>query len=181
MALAASDKGLILTTLPGREKQGVTGPVRPAAGLEPPEGVRSILDSAEVALVDYYAFWPGHPGERIAALWAGILALPIDLDGLTAFTRKVLGLLRQVPPGGAVSYGVLAARAGSPRAARAVGTVMARNPLPIVVPCHRVVTAAGGLGGFSGGTRQEALALKQALLRYEGWTAHERGITKPIS
>jgi len=69
--------------------------------------------------------------------------------------------LMKVPAGSTVTYGELAARAGSPGAARAVGNVMATNPMPLLVPCHRVV-ATDGLGGFTGG-----LAVKRALLRLE--------------
>jgi len=81
----------------------------------------------------------------------------------------VLERLRRIPPGEVATYGQLAARAGSLRAARAVGSVMAKNPLPIVLPCHRVIASDGTLGGFAGGTKEEALALKATLLRYEGW------------
>jgi methylated-DNA-[protein]-cysteine S-methyltransferase len=89
--------------------------------------------------------------------------LEVDL-GLArrAFSRQVLEELARVPYGEVTTYGVLAARAGKPRAARAVGTVMNRNPIPIVLPCHRVVGASGSLVGYGGG-----LARKQALLRLE--------------
>jgi len=135
-----------------------------------PAAVSALLDQVEEALKAYYAYWPECPGDRIFDLWEDILALPVDLEGLTAFTSRVLTCLRQVPPGQVISYGALAARAGSPNAARAVGAVMARNPVPIVLPCHRVIAADGSLGGFAGGSRGEALALKSRLLRYEGWT-----------
>jgi len=78
------------------------------------------------------------------------------------FARRVLQVLARVPYGQVITYGELARRAGHPRAARAVGRVMAENPLPIIWPCHRVVAAAGP-GGFSAG-----LELKRALLRIEG-------------
>ncbi|NQU05275.1 MAG: methylated-DNA--[protein]-cysteine S-methyltransferase [Calditrichaeota bacterium] len=71
--------------------------------------------------------------------------------------------LVEVPFGETISYGELAKRAGSPRAARAVGAAMARNPIPILVPCHRVITSSGKLGGFGGG-----LDMKRWLLRHEG-------------
>lgn len=189
MGLAASEKGLVLSTLPGRVEarepgaeagqgrgrypKGVTRPAgparRPAPEAEPPAKVAAVLDQAERALVDYYAHWPECPGRRILALWEEVRKLPVDLEGLTTFSRRVLEFLREVPPGVVVTYGELAARAGSPRAARAVGLVMARNPIPVVFPCHRVIASDGTLGGFSGGTREEALAFKESLLRYEGW------------
>ncbi|MDD3118215.1 MAG: MGMT family protein [Victivallales bacterium] len=90
-----------------------------------------------------------------------------DLSPLTPFQRRILSVLRrEVPAGQVVSYGRLAVLAGAPRAARAVGQVMHRNPLPLVFPCHRVVAAAGGIGGFQGGT-----GLKRRLLAAEGMTA----------
>jgi methylated-DNA-[protein]-cysteine S-methyltransferase len=89
--------------------------------------------------------------------------LELDLAGAPAFTRTVLGELARVPYGEVTTYGHLAARVGSPRAARAVGTVMNRNPIPIVLPCHRVVGASGSLVGYAGG-----LDRKDALLRLEG-------------
>ncbi len=87
--------------------------------------------------------------------------IPIDCPGGTRFTRRVLRAARAIPPGATMTYGALAGRAGSPRAARAVGQVMARNPVPLVVPCHRVV-ASGGAGGYAGG-----LAMKDRLLALE--------------
>jgi methylated-DNA-[protein]-cysteine S-methyltransferase len=89
--------------------------------------------------------------------------LPIDLDAVPGFHREVLGELRRVPYGQVTTYGTLAARAGRPRAARAVGTVMNRNPVPIVLPCHRVVGSTGKLVGYGGG-----LERKEFLLRLEG-------------
>jgi methylated-DNA-[protein]-cysteine S-methyltransferase len=89
--------------------------------------------------------------------------LPIDLQAVPGFHRDVLAELRRVPYGQVTTYGTLAARAGRPRAARAVGTVMNRNPLPIVLPCHRVVGSTGKLVGYGGG-----LERKEFLLRLEG-------------
>jgi len=89
--------------------------------------------------------------------------LPIDVALLADFNRRVLGELARVPYGEVVTYGELAARAARPRAARAVGTVMNRNPLPIVLPCHRVIGANGKLVGYAGG-----LERKEQLLRLEG-------------
>jgi len=94
--------------------------------------------------------------------------LPLDLAGLSPFAREVLAVLQQVPPGATVSYGELAARAGHPGAARAVGRVMAGNPLPLVVPCHRVVGANGALTGYSGAA---GVATKKWLLEFEKRTA----------
>jgi len=89
--------------------------------------------------------------------------LDVDLRLARDFGRTVLEELGRVPFGEVTTYGALAARAGKPRAARAVGTIMNRNPVPIVLPCHRVVGANGSLVGYAGG-----LERKQALLRLEG-------------
>jgi len=88
--------------------------------------------------------------------------VPADLSAATPFHRKALAALARVPYGRTVTYGQLAARAGRPRAARAVGQAMANNPLPLIFPCHRVVASGGGLGGFGGG-----LGLKRRLLALE--------------
>ncbi len=79
------------------------------------------------------------------------------------FARQVLDELARVPYGQTTTYGTLAGRVGAPRAARAVGTVMNRNPIPIVLPCHRVIGANGSLTGYGGG-----LDVKERLLRLEG-------------
>jgi methylated-DNA-[protein]-cysteine S-methyltransferase len=89
--------------------------------------------------------------------------LSIDLRGAAPFTAEVLDQLARVPYGQTATYGELASRVGHPRSARAVGTVMNRNPVPIVLPCHRVVGASGSLVGYGGG-----LDRKEQLLRLEG-------------
>ncbi len=90
----------------------------------------------------------------------------IELGNLSRFRRRVLRQCRRIPYGQTLTYGQLAAKAGSPGAARAVGNCMAANRFPLVVPCHRVVAAGGRLGAFSapGGTRT-----KRRLLMLEGW------------
>ena len=88
---------------------------------------------------------------------------PVDLFDLPPFFRRALLAARNIPYGQTKSYGWVAARAGSPAAARAAGQAMARNPIPLVVPCHRVLGAGGALTGFGGG-----LATKRALLELEG-------------
>ncbi len=92
-----------------------------------------------------------------------VFDLALDLRGLTPFGERVLRELARVPFGETATYSELAARAGNPRAARAVGTIMNRNPVPIVLPCHRIIGANGGLVGYGGG-----LERKQLLLRLEG-------------
>ena len=94
-----------------------------------------------------------------------LATIALDLSRCSPFFRRVYELTRAIPAGETVSYGELAARAGEPRAARAVGQAMARNPFPLIVPCHRVTAAHGGDGGFSafGG-----VGTKHRLLRIEG-------------
>ncbi len=88
---------------------------------------------------------------------------PLDLSAGTAFQRQVWEALRGIPRGQTRSYRQVAEAIGKPRAVRAVGGACGANPIPVLVPCHRVLAAGGGLGGFGGG-----LAWKQTLLAREG-------------
>lgn len=90
------------------------------------------------------------------------LDLPVDLSGVPAFSRRVLEACRQIPFGAVTTYAELAKELGCPRGARAVGQALARNPVPLVIPCHRVVGASGQLTGFAGG-----LDWKRNLLLHE--------------
>jgi len=112
---------------------------------------RDAVAAAEEQLAEYFA------GERRG------FELDVDTRPLQPFARRVLEELARVPFGETTTYGTLAARVEAPRAARAVGTVMNRNPIPIVLPCHRVVGANGSLTGYAGG-----LHVKERLLRHEG-------------
>ena len=87
----------------------------------------------------------------------------IDRSARSGFRGEVLNALEHVPFGSTVTYGQLAASAGRPKAARAVGSAMATNPIAIIVPCHRVLPSSGGVGQFGGGVRA-----KEWLLRREG-------------
>jgi methylated-DNA-[protein]-cysteine S-methyltransferase len=92
--------------------------------------------------------------------------LPLDWSLISGFNRQVLRELgRGVPYGTVVGYGDLAGRVGQPGGAQAVGAAMGANPLPVVVPCHRVVESDGGIGGFGGGleTKRKLLALEGVL------------------
>jgi methylated-DNA-[protein]-cysteine S-methyltransferase len=93
--------------------------------------------------------------------------LPLDLPPLEPSTLAVLAAIQQVPYGEVVTYGELAVRSGTGLPARAIGSIMGANPVPLIIPCHRVV-AADGLGGFSGGEPGEELATKRWLLENEG-------------
>lgn len=90
----------------------------------------------------------------------------VDFEGLTEFDCAVYEITRTVEPGSVLTYGDVAARLGSVGAAQAVGQSLGRNPLPIVVPCHRILAGDGGIGGFSAGggtlTKRELLALEHA-------------------
>ena len=85
--------------------------------------------------------------------------LPLDLRGREGFSRDILERLARVPYGEVTTYKSLAVEAGNPRAARAVGTIMNRNPIPIVLPCHRVVGSNGSLVGYGGGLERKRLLL----------------------
>ena len=90
-------------------------------------------------------------------------SLPLDWQLTRGFYRKVLRATARIPYGKTRSYTQMATKAGSPRAVRATGTALGSNPLPIVVPCHRVLRSGGALGGYGGG-----LEVKQTLLELEG-------------
>jgi methylated-DNA-[protein]-cysteine S-methyltransferase len=89
--------------------------------------------------------------------------LPLDWTLVGPFGRRVLGVTSRIPYGGVLSYGEVAADAGSPRASRATGNALGANPIPIVVPCHRVLRSGGSLGGYGGGPQR-----KRWLLELEG-------------
>jgi methylated-DNA-[protein]-cysteine S-methyltransferase len=126
IALAWSPRGLRLLRFTGPEPPDIEA-------CDPPAWVRGALNLLRRHLA----------GETV-----DLGSIPLDIGGSTPFMQRVLAALRTTHPGETLTYGQLARRAGSPGAARAVGQVMAKNPLPILIPCHRVV-AAGGPGGFS--------------------------------
>jgi methylated-DNA-[protein]-cysteine S-methyltransferase len=98
----------------------------------------------------------------------------LDLHNCSQFQRTVLMAEKTIPRGRVAAYSALAAHVGRPRAARAVGTALARNPFPIIIPCHRTVRSDGSLGGFGGG-----LDMKRALLDMEGVAFDGSGRVKP--
>ncbi|MBI4431090.1 MAG: methylated-DNA--[protein]-cysteine S-methyltransferase [Candidatus Omnitrophica bacterium] len=87
--------------------------------------------------------------------------IPLDIQG-TPFQKKVWAALRRIPPGKTLSYAEIARRIGSPKAFRAVGTACGKNPVALIVPCHRVVGSGKSLGGYAGGIR-----IKKQLLKHE--------------
>jgi len=102
--------------------------------------------------------------EQLLSYFDGVLktfTVPTDPEG-TPFQQKVWKTLREIPYGETISYRQLARISGNPRAARAVGGANGRNPIPIILPCHRVIASDGSLGGYSGGT-----GIKRILLAHE--------------
>ncbi|WP_134772357.1 methylated-DNA--[protein]-cysteine S-methyltransferase [Ornithinimicrobium flavum] len=146
-----SPMGLLRLTTDGEHLTGVwfedhrhgPGDVGPAAG---PGQVPAVLESAAHQLGEYFA------GERT------VFELPVATRG-TAFQERVWAALRTIPYGRTWSYRQLADAVGSPGAARAVGLANGRNPVSIVVPCHRVVGADGSITGYGGGVARKQLLL----------------------
>ncbi len=150
--IAATPKGLCAVLFGGKTRGALQAHLERMFPRETLEHNRERLRPHRKELEEYFA------GKRKR------FTAPIDLSAVrSSFRRKVLKTLKAVPYGKVTSYGQLAARAGSPGAARAVGTAMATNPLAVVIPCHRVIGAAGALGGYSGG-----LSTKIKLLLHEG-------------
>jgi methylated-DNA-[protein]-cysteine S-methyltransferase len=119
---------------------------------------RTARDSAALASI----------AEQLQAYFAGTrlrFDAPLDLDQLTPFQASVLQTARRIPPGSVWTYGRVARTLGKPQASRAVGQALGRNPVPIVIPCHRVIASDGSLGGYSGGGGLES---KRFLLQLEG-------------
>ena len=114
-----------------------------------------------------------HPAaEQLAAYFAGQLTdftVPVEMPGGSPFERAVWGEIAKIPYGEMVTYGAIATALGDPGAARAVGTACNRNPVPVIVPCHRVVGAGGKMVGFGGG-----LDRKRKLLELEARVALAR-------
>jgi methylated-DNA-[protein]-cysteine S-methyltransferase len=104
--------------------------------------------------------------QRISAIFAENTryAAPISLAGLTPFQQQVLEITAEIPLGQVRSYGFIARAIGKPQASRAVGSALAKNPLPFVIPCHRVIRSNGVLGAYSGG----GTTIKAHLLELEG-------------
>ncbi len=117
---------------------------------------------------------PGNIAERILGLYAGAKVnfdySLLNFAKLTEFSAKVLTQTGKIPRGKVATYSGLAQKIGSPKAARAVGTALANNPFPLVIPCHRVVRSDGSPGGFGGGIR-----MKKQLLAKEDVVSDEKG------
>jgi methylated-DNA-[protein]-cysteine S-methyltransferase len=157
LLLAATGEGLVNVVFHATDAVRDRSLERLAArlGTEPVEAPGSPLLAEAIRQVEAY-----FAGERHA------FELPLDWSLISGFNRQVLRELASgVPYGSVVGYGDLAGRVGQPGAAQAVGAAMGANPLPVVVPCHRVVESDGGIGGFGGGleTKRKLLALEGVL------------------
>ncbi|MBI2264390.1 MAG: methylated-DNA--[protein]-cysteine S-methyltransferase [Armatimonadetes bacterium] len=153
-ALAWSDHGVTHVQLPEETNRDTEERIMESTGLsaptQPPPSVRQAI-------------------ERIARYLAGnspdLSVIPIDTQEIPPFTASVYEAARKIPPGSTLTYGELARRIGKPRSARAVGQALARNPLALIVPCHRVLASDGRAGGFSA---YGGLEIKARLLEIEG-------------
>ena len=150
-AIAWSDDGITRFNLPG-PKDGATNRLGGATPADPPPHIAAVVDQA----TRYFS------GERI-----DFTPIELDLNGVDPFRRAIYDALRRVSFGETVTYGELAKRTGAnaPQAAQDVGVAMARNPVPLIIPCHRVLAAGGKLGGFSAPGRTET---KEKMLALEG-------------
>jgi len=152
--IAWGERGIVGVWLPETDERGTRARLlrrRPDA-LEsaPPPGVRAAIEKI-VALLS---------GER-----RDLGDVELDLEAVPAFHRRVYAVARMIPPGRTLTYGEVASKLGEPRRAREVGQALARNPFPIVVPCHRVLAAHGRSGGFSA---PGGVSTKLRLLEIEG-------------
>jgi methylated-DNA-[protein]-cysteine S-methyltransferase len=150
LLLAASGAGLLRLAFPEEDADGV---LRRLAARVSPRIVEAPaqLDRIRRELDEYFA------GRRRS------FELALDWSLVGPFGRRVLGAAAQIPYGGVRTYAQVAAEAGSPRGSRAAGNALGANPIPIVVPCHRVLRGSGALGGYAGG-----LERKRYLLELEG-------------
>lgn len=143
--IAATDRGVCL--------------VRTERLAPPPSAkARRLVEQARVELAEYLQ------GKRT------FFAVPVDLSRVPAFQRRVLEVARRIPFGEVRAYAWVAERIRHPRAVRAVGTALGRNPVPLIVPCHRVLRSDGGVGGYLFGTRvkDRLLALERSTPVLEG-------------
>ena len=157
-AVAWRGDTVVAVALPEADAEATARRIRrsvdgPAVAAEPPEPVAA-------AVRDVVALLEGEPVD--------LRGVEVDVAHRSDFERRVFAVVRSIPPGETLTYGEVAARVGEPGGAQAVGRAMGSNPVPIIVPCHRVVGADGRPVGFSapGGT-----ATKQRILRIEGAAA----------
>ena len=151
MGIAESSKGIQAIVLPKRSRRAVESDLKAQSKNPLRQGESARLTAARHQLLDYLA------GRR------NTFDVPLDFTQGTSFQRQVWRTLQRVPYGKLRSYQWIALRVGGRHYARAVGNAVGANPLPIVIPCHRIVAHDTSLGGFSGG-----LSMKRKLLSLEG-------------
>jgi methylated-DNA-[protein]-cysteine S-methyltransferase len=149
--VGATREGLVRVGLPGEDEDAVLQELAERVSARVLHASRESLTQTRRELDEYF----GHDRQAFG--------IPLDWRLTSGFRREVLRATAEIPYGETASYRDVATRAGSPGATRAAGSALATNPLPIVVPCHRVLRTGGGLGGYAGG-----LEMKSALLRLEG-------------
>ncbi len=152
--IAWGARGIVVVQLPEADvrvlRTRIARAVPDAREAPPPPEVRRAID-AIAALLD------GEPRD--------LADVVLDMERVPEFNRRVYAVARAVPPGETITYGEIAERIGERGAAQAVGQALERNPFPIVVPCHRVLAAGGGIGGFSA---RGGVATKRRMLAIEG-------------
>ena len=157
--IAWGDRGVVVVQLPqpteAQTRARIAQRYSEIAEAPPPPSVQDAIDG-------------------IVALLAGapidLTTVPLDLDGVSDFQRGVYDIARTIPPGQTLTYGDIAKKLGGVELAREVGQALGRNPVPVIVPCHRVLAAGGKPGGFSanGGvaTKLKLLAIEGAAVNY---------------
>jgi len=151
--LLGSERGLVRTCLPVAHKEAVQS--RLLSDIPNAERSKNAFSALKISIEDYYKGSPVNFGN-----------VEVCLADSSDFQQRVLATLQTISYGEIVSYSQLASLAGSSKAARAIGRVMAQNPLPLIIPCHRVIKADGSIGQFSaaGGTvtKKKMLNLEKA-------------------
>lgn len=158
--LAWGSRGLVRLQLPEPTREAAERRIAATGRVLASSAIPPAVEQAVAALRRYFA------GEVV-----DLTAIEVDLGGVPPFHREIYAATRAVPWGETVTYGALATRLGSPGASRTVGQAMGRNPVPVIIPCHRVLASGQGLGGFSA---PGGLATKQRLLALEKATAIEK-------
>jgi methylated-DNA-[protein]-cysteine S-methyltransferase len=149
VGMLVSPAGIVKLTLPQATEQAALAELE--LGQDAARVSFERFDEAVSRIRDYFRGKPVDFGDKL------------DLSAGTEFQKKVWSSCRCIPYGQTRSYGWIAGQIGKPGASRAVGNALGKNPIPIIIPCHRVLAADGGIGGFSGG-----LKVKKQLLKLEG-------------
>ena len=153
--LAGTEDGLCRTQLPGSK----------------PEKIKSLL-LKNLPAAQFDKTFCKILQQQITAYFEGDCVqlsrdIPLILDGFSSFGKTVLRTCREIEIGQTITYGKLAKKAGRPNASRAVGSTLAKNPLPLIIPCHRIIRSDGKLGGFSA---PGGITVKKKMLELEGQT-----------